>query len=45
MPSAALAVSDEDRSTLTAWIRSSTVSVGNADRAAIVLTCAEARRP
>jgi transposase len=41
MPSAALTVSDEDRSTLTTWIRSSTVSAGHAERAAIVLACAE----
>ena len=40
MPSAALTVSDEDRSTLTTWIRSSTVSAGRAERAAIVLACA-----
>ena len=40
MPSAALTLSDEDRSTLTTWIRSSTVSAGHADRAAIVLACA-----
>ena len=41
MPSAALTVSDEDRSTLTTWIRSSTVLAGHAERAAIVLACAE----
>ena len=41
MPSATLTVSDEDRSTLTTWIRSSTVSAGHAERAAIVLACAE----
>jgi transposase len=41
MPSAALTVSDEDRSTLTTWIRSSTVSAGHAERAGIVLACAE----
>jgi hypothetical protein len=40
MPSAALTLSDEDRSTLTTWIRSSTVSAGHAERAAIVLACA-----
>jgi transposase len=40
MPSAALTISDEDRSTLTTWIRSSTVSAGHAERAAIVLACA-----
>ena len=33
-------ISDEDRSTLTTWIRSSTVSAGHAERAAIVLACA-----
>jgi transposase len=41
MPSAALAISDEDRSTLTTWIRSSTVSAGHAERAAIVLACVD----
>ena len=41
MPSSALTVSDEDRSTLTTWIRSSTVAAGHAERAAIVLACAE----
>jgi DNA-binding CsgD family transcriptional regulator len=41
MPSAVLTVSDEDRSTLTTWIRSSTVSAGHAERAMIVLACAE----
>jgi hypothetical protein len=40
MPSAALPLSDEDRSTLTTWVRSSTVSAGRAERAAIVLACA-----
>ena len=40
MPSAALTISDEDRSTLTRWTRSSTVSAGHAERAAIVLACA-----
>jgi hypothetical protein len=40
MPSSALTLSDEDRSTLTTWIRSSTVSAGHAERAAIVLACA-----
>jgi len=41
MRPAALTISDEDRSTLTTWIRSSTVSAGHAERAAIVLACAE----
>ncbi len=41
MPSAVLTISDEDRSTLTTWTRSSTVSAGRAERAAIVLACAE----
>ena len=40
MPSAALTISDEDRSTLTTWVRSSTVSAGRAERAAFVLACA-----
>ena len=40
MPSAALTISDEDRSTLTTWTRSSTVSAGHAARARIVLACA-----
>jgi transposase-like protein len=33
-------ISDEDRVTLTGWTRSSTVSAGHAERAAIVLACA-----
>jgi transposase len=41
MPPAALTISDEDRSTLTTWTRSSTVPAGHAERAAIVLACAE----
>ncbi len=41
MPPSALALSDEDRATLTTWSRSSTVSAGHAERAAIVLACAE----
>jgi len=41
MRPAALTISDEDRSILTTWIRSSTVSAGHAERAAIVLACAE----
>ena len=41
MPSTALPISDEDRSTLTTWTRSSTVPAGHAERAAIVLACAE----
>ncbi len=40
MPSSALSISDRDRSTLTTWTRSSTVSAGRAERAAIVLACA-----
>jgi len=40
MPSPALTISDEDRATLTTWARSSTVSAGLAERAAIVLACA-----
>lgn len=41
MPSTTLTVSDQDRSTLTSWARSSTVSAGHAERAAIVLACAD----
>jgi hypothetical protein len=41
MLSAMLTISDEDRVTLTTWTRSSTVSAGHAERAAIVLACAE----
>jgi hypothetical protein len=41
MASTLLTLSDEDRSTLTTWIRSSTVSAGHAERAAIVLACAD----
>ena len=41
MPATALTISDEDRTTLTSWARSSTVSAGHAERAAIVLACAE----
>jgi len=41
MPSSTLTIGDEDRSTLTSWVRSSTVSAGHAERAAIVLACAE----
>ena len=40
MPSTTLAISDEDRLTLTSWTRSSTVFAGHAERAAIVLACA-----
>jgi transposase-like protein len=40
-PLASRVVSDEDRTTLTTWIRSSTVSAGDAERAAIVLACAD----
>ncbi len=36
-----LTISDEDRVTLTSWRRSSTVSAGLAERAAIVLACAD----
>jgi transposase len=41
MRSTMLAITDEDRSTLRTWTRSSTVSAGHAERAAIVLACAE----
>ena len=41
MQSSALTISDEDRMTLTSWTRSSTVSAGHAERAAIVLACAD----
>ncbi len=41
MHAAALTLTDDDRSTLTTWIRSSTVSAGHAERAAIVLACAD----
>ena len=41
MASTLLSISDEDRVTLTAWTRSSTVSAGRAERAAIVLACAD----
>ncbi len=41
MPATALTIGDEDRTTLTSWARSSTVSAGHAERAAIVLACAE----
>jgi transposase-like protein len=41
MASTRLTISDEDRVTLTAWTRSTTVSAGHAERAAIVLTCAD----
>jgi transposase-like protein len=40
MPSSAFELSDEDRSTLEAWTRSSTVSAGRAERARIVLSVA-----
>jgi transposase len=40
MASSTLTISDEDRSTLTIWTRSSTVPAGRAERAAIVLACA-----
>jgi transposase-like protein len=40
MPSSALHVSDEDRTTLESWSRSSTVSAGRAERARIVLSVA-----
>ena len=36
-----LTISDEDRLTLTTWTRSSVVSAGRAERAAIVLACAD----
>ena len=41
MQSSAFGISDEDRLTLTSWTRSSSVSAGHAERAAIVLACAE----
>jgi len=41
MASTLLSLSDEDRVTLTAWTRSSTVPAGRAERAAIVLACAD----
>jgi hypothetical protein len=41
MPSSAFALSDEDRTTLATWIRSTTVSAGHAERAAIVIACAD----
>jgi transposase len=41
MASTTLNISDEDRSTLTTWTRSSTVPAGHAERAAIVLVCAD----
>jgi transposase len=36
-----LTISDEDRVTLVSWTRSTTVSAGHVERAAIVLACAE----
>lgn len=41
MASTLFTVSDEDRMTLAAWTRSSTASAGHAERAAIVLACAD----
>lgn len=41
MPATALTISDDDRTTLTTWTRSTTVSAGRAERAAIVLACAD----
>src|SRR5690348_2871913 len=41
MQSAVLTISDEDRVTLVSWTRSRSVSAGRAERAAIVLACAE----
>ena len=41
MPSPVLTITDEDRVTLTAWTRSSSVSAGRAERAAVVLACAD----
>jgi hypothetical protein len=41
MASTPLTLSDEDRVTLTAWTRSTIVSAGHAERAAIVLLCAD----
>ena len=40
MPSSALAISDQDRVTLESWTRSLTVSVGQRERAEIVLSVA-----
>jgi transposase len=41
MASTRLSLSDEDRVTLTTWTCSSTVAAGHAERAAIVLACAD----
>src|SRR3954465_2519003 len=41
MPAAALALSDQDRATLEAWTRASTVSAGQRERALIVLAIAD----
>jgi DDE superfamily endonuclease/Winged helix-turn helix len=41
MPSSALVISDQDRSTLESWTRSSTVSAGQRERAQIVLAVAD----
>jgi transposase-like protein len=41
MASTLLTISDEDRVTLTGWTRSTTESAGHAERAAIVLACAD----
>ena len=41
MASTLLTISDEDRVSLTTWTRSTTVSAGHAERAAIVLACAD----
>ena len=41
MQSATLTLADHDRMTLTSWTRARTVSSGHAERAAIVLACAD----
>jgi len=41
MQSATLTLTDQDRMTLASWTRASTVSAGHAERAAIVLACAD----
>lgn len=41
MQSATLTLADKDRMTLTSWTRTRTVSAGHAERAAIVLACAD----
>src|ERR1700742_4600219 len=41
MPSSHMALSDDERSTLESWTRSSTISAGHAERARIVLAIAD----